>query len=395
MLAFLKLGATTLRRLTEQHEAGTVDCLRSHPRTCERLLAATRAVASPAGAPSQLFRGTMGLVSLVPRGFATLLTLASLLGCAPLNGTSSYAMTVLPLDAAFAINTSGAIAGRKGGRAAIYAQGNVILLPGKAGYSDLAAADIADNGSIIGWGMSAGKRRGLFWSSTTAAPLDMGALGGQVFPLSINSQGVAVGYYDSPGPAAFQWSLQDGMKPIAPPSATMSQAFDISETGYIAGVASYPQPLGQQAMRWTPDGSASPLGLGVAQRARRDGSVFGATGTTVSTLWPLSGPPTPLGPNPGPYVVAQISAAGRMVGYTVAQPTSPRPWTTWQSSTPIDLPMPAGARGSAHDVNACGTILGNIRPSSGGEQWVIWSRISCDVLPPTARSQPTYPVQRS
>jgi len=51
------------------------------------------------------------------------------------------------------------------------------------------------------------------------------------------------------------------------------------------------------------------------------------------------------------------------------------------------LPVPAGAiESSAVDVNACGTILGSIKLSLTADQPVMWSRITCDVLPPTAES---------
>jgi hypothetical protein len=96
------------------------------------------------------------------RLFSALVVL-SMVGCGLID---SYHMSVLPLDAAFAINKSGAIAGRVGGNAAVYTQGSVVLLPGKAGYTALTATDIV----IVGTGLSAGNQRGLFWSSMTAEP---------------------------------------------------------------------------------------------------------------------------------------------------------------------------------------------------------------------------------
>ena len=314
----------------------------------------------------------------MPRLLATLVVLFSVVGCA-----SSYSMSVLPLDAAFAINASGAIAGRVGGNAAVYTQGNVVLLPGKAGYSALTATDIADNGFIVGFGLSAGSQRGLFWSSTTAAPIDMGALGGVVSPMAVNSQGVTVGFYVGPGglPQAFRWSPTTGMTDIAPAATLQSRALDISETGYIAGLAHY-ESIDRQAIRWNLDGSASRIADGLAERARRSGSVFGS-GAGGATLWTLLGAAILIGPHPATHFVKQMSAAGRSVGFTVDELTAPRrAWTTRGSNTPLYLPLPAGARGVAYDVDTCGTILGSVRLSTNVEQFVIWSRLTCDLLPP-------------
>jgi probable HAF family extracellular repeat protein len=315
------------------------------------------------------------------RLFSALVVLLSLVGCA-LIGRSSYSMSVLPLDAAFAINGAGAIAGRVGGNAAVYTQGTVVLLPGKEGYSALTATDIADNGFIVGHGLSAGHQRGLFWESTTAAPIDMGALGNVVSPRAVNSQGTVVGFYEAGpvGPRAFRWSRTTGMTDIAPDTTSISQAFDISETGYIAGMAFY-QSIGQQVVRWNLDGSASRItGPGLAERALSSGSVFG-TGTGGATLWTLTGAAIPIVPNPATHVVKQMSAAGRSVGFTLGG-TPPRAWTTKGSNTPLYLPLPAGAIGFANDVNACGTILGSVKLSTNVDQFVIWDRLTCDVLPP-------------
>lgn len=318
----------------------------------------------------------------MPRLFATLVVLLSVSGCA-LIGWFSYSMSVLPLDAAFAINASGAIAGRVGANAAVYTQGNVVLLPGKAGYSALTATDIADNGFIVGSGLSAGNRRGLFWSSATAEPIDMGALGSVVSPMAVNSQGMTVGFYQAGpdgSPQAFRWSRTTGMTAIGPATTLQSQAFDISETGYIAGVAFY-QSIGQQVVRWNLDGSASRItGPGIAERARSNGSVFGS-GTGGATLWTLTGAAILIGPNPATHVVKQMSATGRSVGFTLGG-SPPRAWTTRGSNTPLYLPVPAGAIGFANDVNACGTILGSVKLSTNVDQYVIWSRLTCDLLPP-------------
>ena len=210
----------------------------------------------------------------------------------------------------------------------------------------------------------------------------MGALGGVVSPMAVNSQGVTVGFYVGPGGSfqAFRWFPPTGMTAIAPAATLESRALDISETGYIAGFAVY-ESIGRQAIRWNLDGSASRIADGLAERARRSGSVFGS-GAGGATLWTLAGAATLIGPHPATHVVKQMSAAGRSVGFTVDEPTAPRAWTTRGSNTPLYLPLPAGARGVAHDVDTCGTILGSVRLSTNVEQFVIWSRLTCDLLPP-------------
>src|SRR4029453_5653771 len=89
---------------------------------------------------------------------------------AALIGRFSYTMSVLPLDYAYDINSSGTIVGQLGDNAAVYTQGTVVMLPGKAGYTNLMATNIADNGFIVGTGVRAGNVRGLFWASLMAPP---------------------------------------------------------------------------------------------------------------------------------------------------------------------------------------------------------------------------------
>ena len=297
-----------------------------------------------------------------------------------------YQRSVVPLDGAYAINRAGDIAGKRGGNAAVYTQGNVVILPGKVGYTNLQAVDIADNGYIVGNGLSAGATRPLFWASMTSQPLDMSALGRITVPTAINSQGVVVGYYYQGStddyPRAFRWSMATGMADIAPATTSVSQAFDISETGYIAGMAFY-QSIGQQVVRWYPNGAVGRItGPGFAEGTLANGSVYGYT-----TLWDLKNTATPIGPNTATHAVKRISRTNRMVGFTLGEANGPRAWTTFNNSAALYLPVPAGAIGFANDVNACGTILGSIRLSDGTEQWVTWSKLTCDLLPPVITAQ--------
>jgi uncharacterized membrane protein len=297
----------------------------------------------------------------------------------------SYQMSYVPLDEAFAINNAGAIAGKKGGAAAVYSGGNVIMLPGKAGYTNTIAIDIANNGYIVGSGMSAGHQRALFWASATSPPLDMSALGMFTSPRSINSAGTAVGvFYTTMAalPQAFRWSMTSGMQQITPSGATTAEANDISETGYIAGQAQY-TGIGQQAVRWYPNGQVGRItGPAFAQRAMDSGTLIGRSGGVGSVTWDLANTQTPLGPSPGGLYVQQRNSSNRLVGFTFLQPPYGSAWTSINNSAPTYLPMPSGAVASASDVNSCGTILGSVSLPDGSYRPVVWSKFFCDILPP-------------
>lgn len=296
----------------------------------------------------------------------------------------SYQMSYLPLDAAYAINNAGVICGKAGGNAAVYTQGSLQVLNGKAGYSNLQAIDISNNGYVVGTGVNNGAVRPLFWQSIQADPMDTGALGRYTTPTAINSQGTVVGYYqatDSDLPQAYRWAPNSGMQVITPSGASTAQAFDISETGFIAGHAQYPG-IGQQVVRWNLDGSPSRINaVGHADRALDDGRVFGLTAGIGAAIWNVQNTVTGFGPKPATHVVTQRSSSNRLVGYTLGEPFGPAPWTTINGSTTLYLPVPAGAIGFARDVNACGTIIGSVRLADGSEHAVMWTRLLCDVLP--------------
>jgi hypothetical protein len=288
-----------------------------------------------------------------------------------------YSRTVLPLDAAFAVNASGAVAGRVAGNAAVYAGGQVILLQGKPGYTNLTAIDISDNGYVVGTGLSAGSLRTLFWSSTSASPLDIGGLGNVMSPRSVNTSGVVVGFYTQGTglEQAFRWSPTEGLRSITPSGAIQAQALDGSATGYIAGWAWY-TGLGQQAVRWYPDGAVGRVADGRAGRAMDNGSIFGNF-----TLWNLVNTPFNITPS-GNHSVTQIAqGTGRKVGYSFDPVNSWRAWTTINGSAPLYLPLPTGALGFAYDVTPCGGILGSVRLSTGVDQPVLWTKMTCDTLP--------------
>jgi hypothetical protein len=314
------------------------------------------------------------------------------------NGFDSYSVTVLPLDRAWAMNSSGVIAGTIGGNAALYRDGNVVLLPGMAGYTGLMATAISDNGIIAGHGQSAGYQRPLYWANETAAARDMGAQDRWAWCHAVNTHGVVALEHRPAQPErgrAFRWSLVDGLRPIAPDDTSQSLAVDISESGYMTGFGVWVAD-GMHVVRWYPDGGIGSIARGYGQQVFEDGSVAGQgqdeNGVPAfgrSTLWSLqTGAARLIGPYPTSHHVLHTTRFGRRAGYTVGVTETGQTgaWTTAQDGEPpVYLPVPAGAiTGYAYTVSASGVaIMGSIKLSitPGQDQPVLWTKMTPDVEP--------------
>jgi hypothetical protein len=290
-----------------------------------------------------------------------------------------YTVQVLPLDSAAGAG-NGIIVGTANGVAVAYVNGHATPLPGKEGYTNIQPTSISPNGYIVGYADSANNTRGLFWSSMTNAPIDMGALGSITHPAAVNSQGVAVGaYYPTSvwdAPTAFAWSPSGGMHSIAPNLSNQSQAFDISESGYVAGFAWY--GVLQTATRWYPGTfQAGTVAYSYfAWRAMENGTVFGQT-----VSWDLSDQATTIAPTPASYVY-DISESGRKVGNNLFD-VPRRGWTVDPGSNTLQiLPVPTGAVDSyANKIVGCGGILGQVSYPDGTTRAVLWTKLTCDPLP--------------
>jgi hypothetical protein len=295
----------------------------------------------------------------------------------------SYHAQVLPLDSAAGMG-DGIIVGTANGVAVAYVNGQVVPLPGKAGYTGVQPTSISANGYIVGYARSANNDRGLFWPSYLNPPRDMGGLGAITRPRAVNSQGVAVGEYYATSvrdlPTAFTWSLSGGIRSIAPPNSNQSQAYDISDSGYVAGFAW--SGLEQAATRWYPGTfQAGTAAYGnFAWRAVQNGTIFGYT-----TAWDLSNHAYNIAPN-SISLVYGISDSGRRVGTNIFA-TPRRGWTVAPgASTALILPVPAGAMDSyATAVDACGSILGSLTYPDGSTKAVLWAKLLCDSSPVLAR----------
>lgn len=307
---------------------------------------------------------------------------------------SSYSMSVLPLDAAHAMNSAGVVAGTTGGNAALYRNGSVVLLPRQPGYTEHAATAISDSGIIAGYGLSAGHQRPLFWANETAAPRDMGALSNWVWCRAVNNHGVVVGWFEHrPSQTgrgqAFRWSLTDGLRVIAPDQTTHSVAVDISESGYITGFGEYMSD-GRYAVRWYPDGGIGQVAAGQGYQVFEGGSVAGLDGATTfgrSTFWTLENAARLIGPFPTSHLVRHTSRFGRRAGFTigVTETGQTGAWTTARDGDPPEyLPVPAGATGYAYTVSAVGAIMGSVKLTNGQDQYVLWTKLTPDIEPPIA-----------
>jgi len=288
----------------------------------------------------------------------------------------AYNIQLLPLDTAAGMN-NGIVVGTVGGVASVYVNGEVIALPGKAGYSKVQPTAISSNGYIVGSAQSGSDQRGLFWPSYSNAPVDMGGLGAITLPQSVNSSGVAVGEFFPQSirdlPTAFAWSMSGGIRSIAPPNSNQSDGYSISDSGYVAGFAWYGDQ--QTATRWYPGSfEAGSAAYGdFAWKAMENGTIFGYT-----TSWNLNDQATFIAPNTI-SLVYDINAQGRKVG-TNFFATPQRGWTVPAgSNTAQILPVPAGVVNSfAIQVDGCGSILGYVTFPDGSSKAALWTKLTCD-----------------
>jgi probable HAF family extracellular repeat protein len=269
--------------------------------------------------------------------------------------------------------------GSKNGQAAAYVNGTVHTLQSPQGYTDVIAWAVSNNGIIVGTGISAGATRPLRWNNYQSPAQDLGANAKIIQPLAVNSSGVIVGYSmtsENASPRAFRYSPSTWFQDIHPSGWSLSQAFHISESGFIAGFTNGGLNDGYAA-RWYPNGAVGSIAPGYGQYAFEDGRVLGFAQTSagqVSRMWDVSNTIIPVGPNPATHFVKHISGNKRMVGVT----NDTRAWTNINGSAAAYLPTPAGNYSTAIRVTGCGAILGsygtafNFKPA-------LWTKPTCDL----------------
>lgn len=227
-----------------------------------------------------------------------------------------------------------------------------------SGQADNVAEDIDDQGRITGWrGPWSGPNRAFLWTPTTprgsvGTVLDLGDLGGGAAEArGMNQSGQIVGSSTTAGGAmrAFLW--EGGSMHQLPASGTAAGdvAFGVNDAATRLVVGGE-QTIGL-ALLWTVSGS---------------GSSFQASGPVI--LPGLSGP--------GGFAFA-VNDAGVVVGYGYGAGTNqPAKWTaTGAGWTITALPLPPTAIGGVgRDVNAAGTIVGEVvKSGTGCGQAVVWT----------------------
>ena len=227
------------------------------------------------------------------------------------------------------------------------------------------AFDIDNAGRVVGWQgpCCAGPFRSVLWDPATGQATDLGTLGGsQANALAINDALQIAGFAED----------ATGFRPA------------VWDAGVWRALPDAGGPVGGAAEDIS-DGPATNGGHWAV------GSIFG---WSVPAIWRITGAGAGFGisgpfslpvPNAERALPLAVNASGTAAGYWVAvriispttSDTSPLPavWTTadggsWQRTA---LPLPAGeTAGSAFDVNAAGTLVGQssrVRSCSHGLVW--------------------------
>ena len=302
--------------------------------------------------------------------------------------SDGYQPSVLPLRSAVAINRWGAIIGRTPDGKGVYYSSSGVLVQLKLPLTStlmVHPVDLLDDGRIVATGVSASGLKALYYSNPWASPISI-AGSSWATASAMNSQGVAVGYYQAPGArhTAFRWTPSGGLVEIAPAGCDESVALDISDGGHVVGWVECGSD--STGFRWNPgssEGMRLPSGFS-GRRALDGGSVLGRHPTIGSTIWwsatlALAG----AGPNPALLGVSRISPNGRYVGSSTDPVTGQsRAWTSIGTDAPTFLPPPEGfSHVWATDVNACGTILGyGHQGSDATARAILWRRgTACDL----------------
>ena len=264
----------------------------------------------------------------------------------PPQAPPQYQMTIIgaisppttgPISFPLAISNAGRVAGYAytgpNYQALSWQNGAFASLPGLSSFTRSFANGVNTAGRTVGAGIRPDGSRALMWSS--AGVTDLGTLGGAyAAALSLNDFNQVVGYSTTAGETQTRAFLyQSGsMQPLASlPGAIETIAYDISNTGYIAGTAVTSAPAAP--ILWS---SGTPIRLpipatartGAANAVNNSGIAVGAyeinlaTGAFAAAMW-TSGVLSNLGNlgGPTPYAVAaDINNRNQVVG-TSADPT--------------------------------------------------------------------------
>lgn len=250
----------------------------------------------------------------------------------------------------------------------------------------------------------------------------IGSLGGDFTAVrGLNNQGVVAGHsatQSEPGVAhAFSWTPAGGTRALS--AASQSAAYGINDRDEIVGWAAVSSNA-VRAIRWNPNGSATPLGPRPAGSGAQDvnkggyaaGYAEGAEGRANAVLWDRAGAETSLGPvGDGGWYELRLNDRNEVAGLSDDGPDGRMQGFLWRRDggrVPIDagqytrledlnnrgevvggaeingrftafywasgrgvLPLPRGAGelSAVVDINERGEMAGALRPESADEAW--------------------------
>ncbi|MEO8199038.1 MAG: hypothetical protein ABI679_00820 [Gemmatimonadota bacterium] len=302
--------------------------------------------------------------------------------------TNNWTRVRLPLADAWGVNDQGVIVGYTKNVGAWWFNGTLKQLPVPAQpYSTYMASNVSEDNRMVGMKYLNGKYRALYWKKPTAAPIDLGDLGGGSSQSNdVNSDGVVVGVSRAaPNNEwhAFKWVDGIGMVDIHPKGYLTSAAMRINDKGYIVGFADMATPTyHRDAIRWDPDGSivillstTNTINAG-AYGLNRMGDASGQNPSFGPTVWFQGGGTTFYPSALGAKSARSLSDLYRMAGYYIDSTNATKPWTSLKG---LEATLPIGATefGTAADVNTCGWVVGvsTFGTVYSGTLWKSWT---CD-----------------
>lgn len=274
------------------------------------------------------------------------------------------------------------------------------LYQGTASYG----AGLASNGLVVGSADQAdGRWRAVFSSGSGGPALSVGTLPGgkNSFGHGVNSAGQVVGSSEividgRTYTHAFMTGANGQMHDLGTLSqgvAGMSEAFAISESGYVTGHTTVGNAGGLQAFRIGANGRMEALGMlrGGASSVGRDINEAGAVAGTVrmdygahrAFLFTDDGGMIGLGTLPTGNATYGMGLNNRneVVGYGDLGDGSQHAFFWSESRGLLDLGTPFGAVGSlAHDLNAHSEIVGSHRTRTGETRATLWRLLDDEVI---------------
>lgn len=368
--------STTWRRIDAQSRAALL--------TATLLFAAGGCQDATTAPPSRPNAPPSLAVTIGPSGYSVPTDLGTLPGATSAEATG--------------INDKGQIVGVSGGRMFLHTAIGNQKIPGPYGSKSDHAADITNNGQVVGTSYFYGppdyfgsERARTFIRQPGGAMLLMPSHLDKVwiinsFAYAVNDVpdvnaitvvGEALIHDGGTGYIGFRWSLADGLELL-----DAEHANDVNNDGAVVGVRGGTS----RAHLWTPGGSVEPLApnlpigtssaaIGVNNKTRVVGAYWVNNGKKQGFVWDWYFGLQPMGPLSADYSPHRISDKDRIIGIDHA---SSRAFTLYNGVFSYLPPLAPGKPTYAAAVNTCGTIVGTAHDANGIARAVKWSRRVCD-----------------